>query len=426
MPPNRNKIAKSTFQMLFQLAWSLLNDPKNLKIVSYLILLAELVINVFIIRRVKYTEIDWSTYMQQVSIVDDQKIYNYSLITGDTGPCVYPALHLHIYGLLRSWTDNGSNILRAQWFFLWIYLLNAFVVLEIYQNLGDLFKPWTLIPMFLLSHRIHSIFVLRLFNDPIAMLFMYLCIYFLSMPKDKKLIDNSNKDYDRKFILSTVFFTLALNTKMNILLFTPAFAYIYYRNFGLFKSAFHAIFFTGFGSILIGGKFLMTDGKAYLMAAFNFSRKFEYKWTVNWRFLSEDFFLDERLHLCLLICHVVCLVIFIWKFHQKTKVKEILSPQEIILLLFSVNLIGMAFSRSLHYQFLSWYHHTLPALVFGHKLFSDKIGLLVLGCIELCWNTYPSTVFSSVLLHVSHFVMLWGVFKWVGCENGSGVTKKVE
>ena len=32
--------------------------------------------------------------------------------------------------------------------------------------------------------------------------------------------------------------------------------------------------------------------------------------------------------------------------------------------------------------------------------------ILLLGCIELSWNTYPSTVFSSSLLHVSHFVLL--------------------
>ena len=32
--------------------------------------------------------------------------------------------------------------------------------------------------------------------------------------------------------------------------------------------------------------------------------------------------------------------------------------------------------------------------------------LLILGVIELCWNTYPSTVVSSVSLHVCHAVLL--------------------
>ena len=32
--------------------------------------------------------------------------------------------------------------------------------------------------------------------------------------------------------------------------------------------------------------------------------------------------------------------------------------------------------------------------------------LLILGVIELCWNTYPSTVVSSISLHICHAALL--------------------
>lgn len=46
-------------------AKSLLFDPAKLPIVSIGILFVELILNIFIIQRVKYTEIDWIAYMQE-------------------------------------------------------------------------------------------------------------------------------------------------------------------------------------------------------------------------------------------------------------------------------------------------------------------------------------------------------------------------
>ena len=45
-------------------------------------------------------------------------------------------------------------------------------------------------------------------------------------------------------------------------------------------------------------------------------------------------------------------------------------------------------------------------------LFFLPFRVLVLGVIELCWNTYPSTVASSMALHVCHAVILFGL--WLG------------
>lgn len=46
-------------------AKSLLFDPAKLPIVTVGILLVELILNIFIVQRIKYTEIDWIAYMQE-------------------------------------------------------------------------------------------------------------------------------------------------------------------------------------------------------------------------------------------------------------------------------------------------------------------------------------------------------------------------
>ena len=45
-------------------------------------------------------------------------------------------------------------------------------------------------------------------------------------------------------------------------------------------------------------------------------------------------------------------------------------------------------------------------MVFFPKFIYSKNRLLILGVIELSWNTYPSTIYSSLALHVCHFVLL--------------------
>lgn len=61
---------------------SLIVDPVKLPIAAVAILLAELVLNIFIVQNAKYTEIDWIAYMQEVEGVLNGTT-NYALLRGD-------------------------------------------------------------------------------------------------------------------------------------------------------------------------------------------------------------------------------------------------------------------------------------------------------------------------------------------------------
>lgn len=67
----RKPIKRSLYQeisskyLTIEFAKSLVVDPARLQWVSYLILLAELLLNVAIVSEINYTEIDWKAYMQE-------------------------------------------------------------------------------------------------------------------------------------------------------------------------------------------------------------------------------------------------------------------------------------------------------------------------------------------------------------------------
>lgn len=67
--------------------------------------------------------------------------------------------------------------------------------------------------------------------------------------------------------------------------------------------------------VVLAQNFLREDPSAYFTRAFDLSRVFLYKWTVNWRFLSEERFLRSDIARALLVGHVATLIafgIFMW------------------------------------------------------------------------------------------------------------------
>ncbi|KAG0056099.1 Lethal(2)neighbour of tid protein [Gryganskiella cystojenkinii] len=383
-----------------------------------LLFLGEIFLNVVIIKKIPYTEIDWIAYMQEVSGYLKGET-DYLKLRGDTGPLVYPAGFVYIYSALYYMTEHGANILRGQWFFMGLYLITLGVVFAIYAKDRSV-PPYVLI-LVTLSRRLHSIYVLRLFNDPVAMLFMYSAtLAFLY----------------KRWTLSSALFSLAVSVKMNILLFFPAFGFLLWQAQGVVGTIIHLVLMVLI-QVLLSLPFTLHHPQSYLQKAFEFSRVFMYKWTVNWKFLDEKTFLSEEVAKLLLGAHFIVLFAFVffrWSRSEGgiipvvlrglTAPKSVLSihalymrPNHVINLLFTSNFIGIVFARSLHYQFYAWYAMTLPYLLWQTRL-PILIRVLILGLIEYAWNVFPATAQSSGILFASHMVLLAGL--WVGRSEPSG------
>ena len=74
--------------------------------------------------------------------------------------------------------------------------------------------------------------------------------------------------------------------------------------------------------------------------------------------------------------------------------------------MFLSDYIGICFSRTLHYQFYSWYFHTLPLLAWMADDMPMAMRVVLIGMIEYAFNVFPATAFSSYVLQSAHFVLL--------------------
>lgn len=124
----------------------------------------ELVLNLYIIQTVKYTEIDWKAYMQEVEGVVVNGTFDYGKLKGDTGPLVYPAGFVYVFSVLYYLTTFGKNIRVGQYIFMLLYLINIYLVFKIHERSKKV-PPFVMLLQCFSSYRIHSIYVLRLFND---------------------------------------------------------------------------------------------------------------------------------------------------------------------------------------------------------------------------------------------------------------------
>lgn len=392
----------------------LLFNPTYAYIIMGFLLPLELILNIGIVAKVNYTEIDWKAYMQEVEGFINGT-FNYYELKGDTGPLVYPAGFVYIYSALYAITSQGANIKLAQYIFIGLYLLFLGSVFAIYKETKRV-PPIAYFLMCLTSHRIHSIFVLRLFNDPIAMLFLYLSILCF---------------IQRFWRVGCIAFSVAVSIKMNIILFAPGLFVILVLGTGLLNT-FKYIFLCAIVQVILGAPFLLTFPFEYVHMSFDLGRQFFYKWTVNWKCVPEDIFLAKPFQMALLVMHVIFLLAFLNKTLTNigglkgllTKRKPLkLSADSIIFLMFISNYIGVVFSRSLHYQFYVWYYHTLAYLLWSTQ-YPTYAKFLIYGVIELCWNIYPATAFSSAGLNTMHLILLRGL--WNGLDKNAFFQIKTE
>ncbi|XP_038672834.1 dol-P-Man:Man(5)GlcNAc(2)-PP-Dol alpha-1,3-mannosyltransferase isoform X1 [Scyliorhinus canicula] len=409
--PSSRSRSPSYLGTLWQEKRWLLFKPQYTLPVAACLWLAEICVNLWVIRKVPYTEIDWRAYMSEVEGVINGT-YDYTQLKGDTGPLVYPAGFVYIFMVLYYITDHGANIHLGQYMFAIFYLITLLLVFRIYHQTKKV-PPFVFFFMCCASYRIHSIFILRLFNDPIAMMILYMAV---------------NLFLSNRWSLGCCFFSLAVSVKMNILLFAPGLLFLLISEFGLLRTI-PKLCICAVLQVVLGLPFLIENPVGYVARAFDLGRQFLFKWTVNWRFLPEDIFLNRHFHLVLLVAHLSILILFAvyrWNKSEERMFSLLKAPEErktqhqtvtadqIVFVLFTSNFIGICFSRSLHYQFYVWYFHTLPYLLWSMhvKKLAHLLKVLILGLIELSWNTYPSTVYSSISLHVCHMIILLSL--WYG------------
>ena len=86
-----------------------------------------------------------------------------------------------------------------------IYVVNIVVILLLYISSENKFPLWILMTL-ALSKRIHSIYILRMFNDCIAVLLGYIALYFFTK---------------QQWRFGSFIYSLSVSIKMNMLLYAP-------------------------------------------------------------------------------------------------------------------------------------------------------------------------------------------------------------
>ncbi|CAK7213197.1 dolichyl-P-Man:Man(5)GlcNAc(2)-PP-dolichol alpha-1,3-mannosyltransferase [Sporothrix bragantina] len=380
-----------------------------------------------VIWKVPYTEIDWVAYMEQVGqFVAGER--DYTQMAGGTGPLVYPAAHVYIYTVLYKVTDEGQNILLAQQIFAGVYLAALALAMACFWRAGT---PPYVFPLLILSKRLHSIYMLRCFNDGIAALCLWAALFCFQR---------------RHWSLGMLAYAWGLGTKMSLLLVLPAVGIVL-----LFGRGFHGALRLAIVLVqvqfAIALPFVLENARGYLGRAFELSRQFFFRWTVNWRFVGEDVFLSTPFALGLLGVHAALLVLFAttrWlrpagvqspvslvsrvvmpvlnQFGSPFSASEeallstrAASPQFIMTTILTANLVGLLTARSLHYQFYAYLAWTTPYLLWRSGV-HPVVQYGLWAAQEWAWNVFPSTPVSSGVV-VAIMALTVGLVWWGATEE---------
>ncbi|KAL6238605.1 hypothetical protein BDW75DRAFT_247001 [Aspergillus navahoensis] len=389
---------------LTQLASDLCSNPKHTKWIAPLLNFADGLLCALIIWKVPYTEIDWTTYMQQIKLYLSGE-RDYTLIKGSTGPLVYPAAHVYSYSILYHLTDEGRDIVFGQIIFAFLYLITLTVVMACYRRVG---APPYLFPLLVMSKRLHSVYMLRLFNDGLAALAMWISIWLFM---------------NRKWTPAVVLWSLGLGIKMTLILLVPAVMVVLALSLGIGWCIRLAGLALGV-QVLLAIPFLKTNPSGYFERAFEFGRQFMFKWTVNWRFLGEDIFLSTRFWRALIVLHLLILLVFgltIFLKPSGTNLTDFagkfltgqhrgvaLHPSFIMTVLLTSLSVGLLCARSIHYQFFAYLSWATPFLLWRAGYYPYLVYALW-SVQEWAWNVYPSTNLSSTAVVLLLGAQVFGV-----------------
>ena len=393
---------------------------------------------------------DWDAYMEQVAQVRAGQ-YDYAKLHGDTGPLVYPAGFVWLFdGLSRISNWNYTlhtteyipkpqfaekypgrvvrplgRMIALQALFALVYLLCIGLLARSYQRSKTM--PWWGIFLLMCSRRVHGIFVLGLFNDCWAVLFLVVSLHFLL--KDK-------------WITGCIFFSLAVSIKMNILLFAPSLLLLMLQRFRSLRKAVELIAVCALVQISLALPFLLSNPFHYIAGAFNLGRQFTHEWSVNWQFLPSSVFLSKVWAVGLLVAHLGVLWMFAekkwsaaegglrkliyWSMRSERGGKKgallaknasasvTLNPnlpaEHVLTVMLTGNFIGILFCRSMHYQFFSWYFFSVPYLLFRTDL-QNWARAAVFIAMEVAWNQHPPAAWSSILLQAAHLTLLVALWR---------------
>jgi alpha-1,3-mannosyltransferase len=245
-------------------------------------------------------------------------------------------------------------------------------------------------------------------------------------------------------------YSWGLGIKMSLLLALPAIGVILFLARGVQASLKQAWLMAQL-QIVIAFPFLPANAMGYLTKAFEFSRQFLFKWTVNWRFVGEDVFLSREFSVSLIMGHISALALFAttrWLRPAEKPIMELvgnalkweeplgkmqhaisirISPNYILTTILTANAIGMLFARSLHYQFYAYIALATPFLLWRSGM-HPILQYLLWAVQEWAWNVYPSTDSSSMVVVGSLFVTVasvwWGTRKDFVNPKGEGAASK--
>ena len=410
------------------------------------LLLGEALLCVAMVQRVPYTKIDWDAYMSEVEGPLVHGDWDYMNLRGDTGPLVYPAGFVWLYGGLRWLTGGGSDaatgeprvpdgadIRMAQYLFAAMYVATQACVFLLYQRASTVVSssripPWVC-ALLCVSKRMHSLYALRLFNDCWAMFLLYVA-----------LLAFTHKPWHKwRWPVGCLLFSAAVSIKMNVLLFAPALWMLLIKDVG-FIGSLNCIALCAFLQVGLAAPFLATNFWGYVGRSFELGRVFMHKWTVNLKFLPEELFVSKWLALGLLGCHLFVLGMFMahrWchaeggvaavvgkalaspyvptsvmaveqakkeehaqKGDEKTEkkkagttpatttenVKRVLSTEHILVTMLTCNFIGIVFCRSMHFQFYCWYWHSVPLLLWQNERLPTLVKIAIIMALEYTWS----------------------------------------
>jgi len=419
--------------------------------------LVDFVLLVLVVVRRPYTEIDWIAYMEQVKQAFENNERDYARIHGRTGPLVYPAGFLWIYYLLYRWTNGGTLRTRAQVAFAALHALGVALTCAVYQiatldldmerDRPSVAKPQRsarflaptsigLIAALLValsSRRVASIFVLRLFNDGVESVLMQASVLFFVIARSRSHSGQHIRHQWLMDVIACLLYSMAVSVKMNALLYAPAVLVLLWEAHGFLQTLIYLVGVCGSWQLVIGWRFLRQHPWSYLRKAFEFGRVFDQRWSVNFACLPEHVFVHPCWAALLLTLHVLALALFgvragvpLWlRCRPSENAESRVNAFRTALLLWSSNLIGMAFARSLHYQFLAWVWWSSPFIALADwmmavELFRPRVDLMTIGwrlvpvlLIELVFNRYPPKCWASVVLHIAHACLLVRVWATV-------------